>query len=422
MLYKFLRVVVRWALEIYFRKIYIHGLENIPDSRPVLLACNHPSAFMEACLLACYAKRPLHFLVRGDVFKPSLLWFFKATNQIPIYRFRDGFKNMRQNASTFDFCYKALQESKAIVVFPEGNTESEKRLRPLQKGTARIVFGSLDLYPDLDLCILPIGVNYTHPLHFRKEVMVQIGQPMEVAEYYSLYKENKKNGLETLTRDLEKKMYQKVIHVKKEDEELAEQLFEMSRSAHLDFSSKVVLQQNEKFVREKTIADQLFALEEEKKKQLNEKMGIYQKELSSLEQIDFSVAGNKMKNGLQSIALILGFIPMLFGLILNGIPVFLAQAISKWKVTLPEFFDPVRVTIALFFYLLFGMLLLIFGIFSPIRFLLLLLIPVFGYISLWWIDTYQNWTKVQKQNKLEKAKKSSFESMRKGIEDEFPYI
>ena len=139
MFYKLLKFWASLTFRFYFRRIYVSGTEHIPENAPVLFIVNHPNSFMEACIVACFQHRDLHFLVRGDMFekkwlKPLLNW----TNQIPIYRFKDGFSKLRNNKSTFDQSFEVLASGKALLIFPEASTQMVKYLRPLQKGAARL--------------------------------------------------------------------------------------------------------------------------------------------------------------------------------------------------------------------------------------------------------------------------------------------
>lgn len=173
-------IILGWArlfLRLYFRRTIVHGLENIPKEGPLILASNHPSAFMEASVLATLMGRQLHFLVRGDVFNPKFRWLFKWTNQIPIYRQKDGISNLRKNASSFDLTYQKLAEGSAVIIFPEAKTILEKKMRPIQRGTAHLAFGTLAVMkPGQALTILPVGVNFTDPRLPGTDVVVSFGK------------------------------------------------------------------------------------------------------------------------------------------------------------------------------------------------------------------------------------------------------
>ena len=229
-LYRILRPIVRIGLKVYFRKIYIRFEQHVPKTGPVLISANHPSAFLEAILLACFLDRPIHYLVRGDIFKND--WAKKLlglTHQIPIYRFRDGFSSMRKNHETFEKVYELLEKDEVVVIFSESFTFLEKRLRPIQKGTARIAFGAYErigkFFP-----IVPIGINYTDAVRFRSEVSIKGGEHIHFEEDYLLFKKDKQAGLQSLTDKVRKYLHPLIIEIEdKADYELAEKLFLFTR-------------------------------------------------------------------------------------------------------------------------------------------------------------------------------------------------
>ncbi|MBL0190325.1 MAG: 1-acyl-sn-glycerol-3-phosphate acyltransferase [Saprospiraceae bacterium] len=97
MLYLIIRPLARVFLFVFFRKIYLVGKENIPQTGPVILASNHPNAFTEACIYAVIQPRPVHFLTRADVFKnPLANKILRSLNMLPIYRFRDGYSSLQK--------------------------------------------------------------------------------------------------------------------------------------------------------------------------------------------------------------------------------------------------------------------------------------------------------------------------------------
>ena len=123
MLYALVRPVAKTGFKVFFRHIHIQGLENIPREGPLLLAANHPTAFIEPCVAACFQHRTLHFIVRGDIFKnPFYIKILKALHLIPIFRFKDGYTNLKQNQETFRYVNQVLQNRKTIFILAEGRT------------------------------------------------------------------------------------------------------------------------------------------------------------------------------------------------------------------------------------------------------------------------------------------------------------
>ncbi len=178
MVYQIIRLWATFFLRLYFRKTIVYGLEHVPRKGPLIVASNHPSAFMEASILGTVLGRPLHYLVRGDMFHPKFSWLFDWTNQIPIYRQKDGISNLRKNASSFELTYRKLGDGEAVLIFPEAKTILEKRMRPIQRGTAHLAFGALPFIKEGDtLSILPVGVNFTEPRIPGTDVVVRFGVP-----------------------------------------------------------------------------------------------------------------------------------------------------------------------------------------------------------------------------------------------------
>ncbi|NJL75846.1 MAG: hypothetical protein HC892_13310 [Saprospiraceae bacterium] len=66
-----------------------------------------------------------------------------AIRLVPVYRQRDGFSALRQNQELFELFYHLVHE-KSISIMVEGSHDYRKRLRPVQRGTAKIVFGTYE--------------------------------------------------------------------------------------------------------------------------------------------------------------------------------------------------------------------------------------------------------------------------------------
>ena len=216
MIYYILRPIVSWALKLYFKKIYISGLENIPKDKAVVFASNHPSAFIEPCLLACFLPIQLHFLVRGDLFSVGWLsWLLKGTNQIPIFRQRDGLDNVRKNFQTQDKVRELFAENKAVLMFPEAHTHENLFLRPLAKGIARFSF----MDHGADCYIVPIGVNFDRNIPFNSKVSIVIGEPLRVEDYKSQSEMVPARQMNSMLTDLTVSMKECLRHIDNEESE-----------------------------------------------------------------------------------------------------------------------------------------------------------------------------------------------------------
>lgn len=217
MLYQLLRLIIFIAVKIFFRSVHIRNVENVPKTGGLLLAANHPSTFLDPLVLAVWIRRPIYFLTNGGVFKnPILAWFFKRLFMVPIYRKQDKTEdgnNAAKNEAAFEACYKLLAKGGAIVIFPEGGSEDERKLRKLKTGLARIALGAEAKYQfDLGVKVVCAGINYTNPRQFQSELFVQYDNPIIVSNYKEAYLENSQNTVQDLTTEVEKRLSSLIVN------------------------------------------------------------------------------------------------------------------------------------------------------------------------------------------------------------------
>ncbi len=208
MLYSILRFLLRLTTNGYFRSIYVKGIKHIPDKGPIILASNHPSAFMDPILLSTNIDRKLFFLTRGDIFKTrfttSLLGML---HMIPVYRKNDSPERTEKNAAIFHTCFKHLAKGKSILIFPEGTSKTERKLRPIKTGAARISLGAEASHDfNLGVTIIPVGINYTNPHIFRSDVFVNFGKPIEVGEFKDRYLKDDHEAVMALTARIKEEL------------------------------------------------------------------------------------------------------------------------------------------------------------------------------------------------------------------------
>ncbi|MFY0673083.1 MAG: 1-acyl-sn-glycerol-3-phosphate acyltransferase [Bacteroidia bacterium] len=214
LLYSFLHGYVKFCSKLYFNRLEIHGLENIPKKGPVILTANHQNAFLDAILVHVTQPRPPHFLTRGDVFSnPIANLLLRSLKMRPIFRFRDGLAKVKKNKSTFSECYDILESGLALGVFPEGNHDLKFNLRPLQKGTARIVYDTEARNNfELDVAIIPVGIQYYGNQNAQSDVLIQFGKPIMSSEFAE-FKDDPKTYHQALTERIKAKMSNLIIDI-----------------------------------------------------------------------------------------------------------------------------------------------------------------------------------------------------------------
>ncbi|KAG4303795.1 hypothetical protein PORY_002793 [Pneumocystis oryctolagi] len=76
--------------------------------------------------------------------------------------------------------FKKLEEGKCIGIFPEGGSHDRSDLLPLKAGVAIMTLGALANNPNMDLKIVPCGMNYFNAHRFRSCAVLEFGIPLEV--------------------------------------------------------------------------------------------------------------------------------------------------------------------------------------------------------------------------------------------------
>lgn len=218
--YWMLQQYARLCFRIYYRKIEVVNRQNIPDNQPVILTPNHQNALMDAMVLVCNTGKQNVFLARADIFKGKrLIRFLTFANIMPIYRIRDGIENVKRNDKVFEKTLNVLHNKlNPLGIFPEGNHGNRRRLRQLVKGLFRIAFQAQEKYGDQPgVKIVPIGIDYGHYQHFRTTLFVNIGKPIEVSEFYPVYRDNPVNGINLLKERFSEKLSEQMIDIQTEE-------------------------------------------------------------------------------------------------------------------------------------------------------------------------------------------------------------
>ncbi len=214
MFYSIVKWIVRLTLNSYFRKIVITGRHHVPDKGPVIFVANHPSAFMDPMVVSTCIGRSIHFLAAAEFFgKGFKSWLFrKQLNMIPVYRPTIHPAETHNNEAIFSSCFELLGHGGALLVFPEGNSVTEKRIRKLKTGVARMALGGRDnCYNKTEILIIPIGLNYSNPHRFRSDLLINIGEPISTSGFLS-----DKSEVIRLTNEVEERLQKTILHIQNE--------------------------------------------------------------------------------------------------------------------------------------------------------------------------------------------------------------
>ena len=181
MIRRIIRGILRIALRVYFRRIEVTGLENVPRDTPVIFVLNHPNALVDPAFLLCLAPRRVAFLAKAPLFRtPVIGSVVRALDSLPAYRRQDEGQDVSRNIETFAAARKLLARGVTIGICPEGVSHDEPRLKPLKTGAARIALAAASSGEALNLQIVPVGLYYTEKTTFRSSALLYFAEGLRV--------------------------------------------------------------------------------------------------------------------------------------------------------------------------------------------------------------------------------------------------
>ena len=213
--YKIAYAIVIIGSRTYFKKFKYQGKEKIPKNAGIIYAVNHQNAFLDAIVIATQTDAPLNFLARADIFKKKIAnKILRNFYMLPVYRQRDGVNTIEKNKITFDDCHEILNQKGNLVIFPEGNHNYKKTLRPLKKGLARIALGTLSKFgKETPLYIIPLGIDYESHFKMNSDILLNVGEPIKVSDHYSKFIENSVDAINKLTLKIAEDLESLIINI-----------------------------------------------------------------------------------------------------------------------------------------------------------------------------------------------------------------
>lgn len=375
-----------WQIHNQFRRVNISGLERIPYDQPVLLAANHPTAFIDPVLLGNFVDTPIYFMTRGDIFmQPFARKLLEETNMFPVKRLRDGFSGADRLDETTEYVVNRLRERNTVGIFTEGQHHHDKRILTMQKGIARLAFAAYEQLQQDDLLVIPVGCSYWHPEQIRDVAFFNGGTPLLVKDYYPLYQTSPAQAINKLLRDISDQLKQLAFHIESpEDDKLVERLLTLHRSEHPIGHFPVVRQDKTQFDAEKRVIDWVNGMEAEQKAALNQRVKHYLKRVSAAGLRDDALLNPQWAGFTRWIILLLGLPLFIPGWIARRPIVTLAHYITTKKIQKTEFKTSIWFGVELFAGLLWLLLLILIGALShePVALAIALSLPVLYIFSI----------------------------------------
>jgi glycerol-3-phosphate O-acyltransferase/dihydroxyacetone phosphate acyltransferase len=236
MIYHFLRQIIKVALFFFFKKIVVSGKECRLDEGPLILVANHPNTLMDPLIIGSLMKQQIGFLANAGIFSTALFTrILKYFYVIPVFRKKDIPTGERpDNKYSFFKCHEFLDQKGTLLIFPEGNSYYELKLREIKTGTARIALSYESLKGfDKKLKILPIALDYSDSIQFRSMVSVTVGEAISVQAFKQMFLEDEVKGVSALTETIHQQLER---HIPNTDNKEQEQFLLKSHKFYTTFN------------------------------------------------------------------------------------------------------------------------------------------------------------------------------------------
>lgn len=396
MLSRFLKFILPpFTFRVFFRRIFYSNLSKVPLNKPLLFVGNHQNSFMDGILVGSYLPQPLHFTMRADMFrKPFARFCLRELNVAPVYRAEEGIENVHKNLESFKGIYEVLKKNGNLIMFSEGLCVQEKRLQKLRKGTARLAFGAEEKY-GLDIHIVPVGINYTYPSKFRKEVMINFHDSFSIRELKDVYNQHPAKALLAFTEKCDESLRKEVIIIEDpENDWLAEQLLKMERHNMVLPFFQWRFDTDNRRKAEKSVSEKINHLAKTSRndlESLSKKVETYIGKLAGKRLRDENLARKLDWGFLRYFAIIAGFPIFAAGYITNLIPFLIPKLVCNTLIKDLRFYSSVYISLGTVLYLIyFPLILILSAIFAGwAGFLAALLVPLAGYFVLFYQELFR---------------------------------
>ncbi len=412
LLYLIFRVMIRFTLRVFYKEFFVLGREKIPKNGPIIMVANHPNTLMDPLIVASLLKQRAGFLGNGSLFRnkwmAALLSYFHV---IPVWRKQDIRPGeVMDNQDTFRDSRIYLGKGGTILIFPEGTSFSEKNLRELRTGAARIAlsFEEEQKFKG-NLRLVPVSLNYSDPTKFRSRIRIEVGEPIPVSAFQSDFEKDPAEAVRTLTDSIRDGIAERLVIVEDKEQEVI--LNQISR-LYLDrvsgkkpqtkgktaLEAELAISKSIRHVRE--IAPSTFQALQAKLSnwfvqidQLGLSDGFFRKNFSK---------GPILGRWLLEFAFLLLTFPIyLFGLLTSYFPYWLPGWLAPKISDEIEYHAPTMMVIGMFLFpIWYGLLILAFWLLSPWGGWVLLgfgvLLPLAGIFSLLYVSSYKHWRAIGK--------------------------
>lgn len=152
-----------WIVGHTIYRIRHEDLDNIPDSGPALIVCNHVS-YIDALILAGAVRRPIRFVMYRQFYEwPILKFVFRVGGAIPI---NSKDENVEVYENAFEEISKGLVDGDLICIFPEGKLSQDGEMNTFKAGVEKIL--AKDPVPVVPMALRGLWGSYFSKIKTKK--------------------------------------------------------------------------------------------------------------------------------------------------------------------------------------------------------------------------------------------------------------
>ncbi len=334
--YAYCKPLFAIGVKTFYGRVQMPQPDVFEKDVPMLVVLNHANAFIDPVACAIHFDFKGFYMARGDAFNNKLVAsFLWGIGILPIFRMSDaGRQGVLKNNVSFQAFSNHLNRGKLIQIFPEAICVWEKKMRPIKKGTARMVLSYMKANGKSNLKIQPVGLNYSCASKFGSDLYINAGEPIDAGLYLETFLADEQEGMALLTKAIENQLAPLMIQVNNE----LETAFNILEVILKNENGTNDLAQH--FQRSKALGQWMDAPSESNLEwqMFTSKVIAYNKLLKENNYRDHLFTKNALDRStplnvtIKSILLILGMPLFFVGVVLNGWPYFFITQFVKRKV------------------------------------------------------------------------------------------
>lgn len=206
--------------KLLYRKVYLLGKENIPESGDrLMVVSNHQNNANDAIgLILAFKNKQFPTTFTSGVFlsKVSFLGnFFYSLGMLPAYRADyEGLENVEKNEASMEEMKRRLREGHPVIIYPEGTGQFGHYIGRFIPNYLHLAFQAAEAEGwKYDIKVLPAANHYSDYFDVQTEFMIRIAPPFSLRPYYKRYQEKPRTTVREINEILFQRVREMMLHV-----------------------------------------------------------------------------------------------------------------------------------------------------------------------------------------------------------------